>query len=154
MGAREEDVDVFHVPGSFEIPQAARRAAGSGRYDAVIGLGVLIRGATLHFEIVARESARGLMDVARDTGIPAVLGIVTAETPEQAAERTGGRLGNRGADAARTAIEMATLFRGMARGRKRPPAPRRAGDDALLAEGAPLHGDPPARSRTRPPSRV
>jgi 6,7-dimethyl-8-ribityllumazine synthase len=148
LGAGEGDVDVFRVPGSFEVPQAARRAARSGRYDAVIGLGMLIRGATLHFELVARESARGLAQVAHDTGVPAILGIVTAEDETQAAERTGGRLGNRGADAARAAVEMANLFRAMKQGTKAAPAPRKAGEDALLAaEQAPLHGERPRGGR-------
>jgi 6,7-dimethyl-8-ribityllumazine synthase len=153
LGAREDDVDVFWVPGSFEIPQAARLAARSGRYDAVVGLGVLIRGATLHFELVAREAAHGLAAVARETGVPAVFGIVTAENEEQAAERTGGRLGNRGADAARTAVEMANLFRGMRRGEAPAPPVRHAGDDALLAQGVPPHGEPP-RGRSKSRSRV
>jgi len=115
LGADEEDVDIFWVPGSFEIPFAARAAAGSGDYDAVIGLGVIIRGATVHFDLIAREAASGIAAVGRDTGIPAVFGVVTAETLEQAAERCGSKMGNRGWEAAQSAVEMVNLgqaFRG------------------------------------------
>ena len=157
LGARDADCDIFWVPGSFEVPQAARMAAKGGRYDAVIGLGVLIRGATAHFDCVAREAAHGLAEVARETGVPAVFGIVTAENAEQAAERTGGRMGNRGADAARTAVEMANLFRSLrGRGPAAPPASRgkRPGEDALLAADTPLHGEPPRPGAPRPGSRA
>jgi 6,7-dimethyl-8-ribityllumazine synthase len=109
LGAGEEDVELFWVPGSFEVPQATMSAARSGRYDAVISLGTVIRGATAHFELVAGEAARGIAAVSRETGIPAVFGIVSADTMEQAAERCGGKMGNRGWDAAEAAVEMANL---------------------------------------------
>jgi 6,7-dimethyl-8-ribityllumazine synthase len=115
LGADEEDVDIFWVPGSFEIPFAARAAARSGDYDAVIGLGVILRGATAHFDLIAREAAAGIAAVGRDTGVPAVFGVVTAETLEQAAERCGSKMGNRGWEAAQSAVEMVNLgqaFRG------------------------------------------
>jgi 6,7-dimethyl-8-ribityllumazine synthase len=119
LGAEERDVDLFWVPGSFEIPQAALAAARSGRYDAVVALGVVIRGATAHFDLVAGEAARGIAAVGRETGVPAAFGVVTAETLEQAAERCGSKMGNRGWDAAQSAVEMANLgeaFSGLASG--------------------------------------
>lgn len=109
LGAREDDIEVFWVPGSFEVPHTARAAAESGHFDAVIGLGVLIRGATAHFDLVAGEAARGLARVGRDTGVPTIFGIVTAETLEQAEERCGTKMGNRGWDAAAAAVEMVNL---------------------------------------------
>jgi len=115
LGAAAGDVDLLWVPGSFEIPQTALVAARSGRYDAVIGLGALIRGSTPHFELVAGEAARGLARAAQDTGIPVIFGVVTAETMEQAAERCGGKMGNRGWDAAQAAVEMVNLGRMLAK---------------------------------------
>lgn len=108
-GVAEKDVDLLWVPGSFEIPYAANMAARTGKYHAVIGLGVIIRGATTHFELVAGEAARGLAAVSRETGVPAIFGVVTAETAEQAQERCGGKMGNKGWDAAQAAMEMADL---------------------------------------------
>jgi len=109
LGADEEAIELFWVPGSFEVPQAAMSAARSDDYDAVIALGVIIRGATAHFDLVAGEAASGISAVSRETGIPATFGIVTAETMEQAAERCGSKMGNRGWDAAQAAVEMANL---------------------------------------------
>ena len=109
LGARENDIEIFWVPGSFEVPHTARAAAESGHFDAVIGLGMLIRGATAHFDLVASEAARGLASVGQDTGVPTIFGIVTAETLEQAQERCGGKMGNRGWDAALAAVEMVNL---------------------------------------------
>ena len=111
LGIPERDIDVIRVPGSFEIPQAALYAAQSGRYDAIVGLGVLIRGATLHFDVIAREAASGLASVTRLTGVPATFGIVTADNGKQALARCGGVLGNRGADAALAAGEMVLIRR-------------------------------------------
>lgn len=110
LGADGDDLDVFWVPGAFEVPAAALRLAKSGRYHAVLCLGVVIRGATSHFELVAGEAARGVAAVTRETGVPAVFGIVTAENLEQAAERCGSKMGNKGREAAMTAVEMANLF--------------------------------------------
>lgn len=110
-GAREEDLEVFRVPGSFELPMVARRLAGSRRYAAVICLGVLIRGETAHFELVAAEVARGIGSASAATNVPILFGVVTAENIEQAEERAGGKMGNRGRDAALAALEMADVMR-------------------------------------------
>lgn len=110
-GAKEEQVETAWVPGSFEIPLVAQRLAESGRYDAVICLAAIIRGATPHFEYVASEAAKGIAQVSQRTGVPVIYGVVTADTIEQAVERAGTKAGNRGADAARSAIEMANLMR-------------------------------------------
>jgi len=113
LGVLEEHIAVIRVPGSFEIPQAALFAAQSGRFDAVVGLGVLIKGATLHFDVIAREAASGLAEVTRITGVPATFGIVTADNATQAQARCGGVLGNRGSDAAAAAADMVVLKREM-----------------------------------------
>jgi len=107
----EKDISVVKVPGSFELPQAAQRLAGSKKYDAVICLGTVIRGATSHYELVAAEAARGIAQAAMHSGVPVVFGVVTAENLEQAIERAGSKQGNKGAQAAATAIEMADLWR-------------------------------------------
>ena len=109
LGAEEEDIELFWVPGSFEIAGTALAAARSGHFDAVVTLGVLLRGSTMHFELVAGETARGIGSVFRETGIPTVFGVVTADTLDQAAERCGSKQGNRGWDAAQSAVEMANL---------------------------------------------
>ncbi len=109
-GVREEDIDVAWVPGAFELPLAARRLAESRRYDAVACLGAIIRGETPHFDYIAAETARGIGQVAQDTGVPIVFGVLTPNTLEQAMERAGGKMGDKGYDAAVTAIEMATLM--------------------------------------------
>jgi 6,7-dimethyl-8-ribityllumazine synthase len=110
-GVRDEDVDVAWVPGAFELPLAARRLAESRRYDALVCLGAVIRGETPHFEFVAAEASRGVADVARDTGVPAIFGVITPNTLEQALDRAGGKVGNKGYDAVVSAIEMANLLR-------------------------------------------
>jgi 6,7-dimethyl-8-ribityllumazine synthase len=104
-------VDVAWVPGSYEIPVAAREMATSGRYDAVICLGAVIRGATAHFDYVASGAASGISSVALETGIPVIFGVITTETIEQAIERAGTKMGNKGFEAAVSAIEMADLMR-------------------------------------------
>lgn len=103
-------VDVAWVPGSYEIPVAAKAMASSGRYDAVICLGAVIRGATAHFDYVAGGAAGGINSVALETGVPIIFGVITTETIEQAIERAGVKLGNKGFEAAATAIEMADLM--------------------------------------------
>ena len=103
-------VDVVWVPGSYEIPLAAKQLALSGRYDAVICLGAVIRGATAHFEYVAGGAASGVSAVALETGVPVIFGVITTETIEQAIERAGTKLGNKGFEAATAAIEMADLM--------------------------------------------
>jgi len=112
-GVEPEGVDVAWVPGSFEIPVAARKLAESGRYQAVVCLGAVIRGETPHFDQVANQASSGIARVALDTGVPVIFGIITADTLEQALERAGGKMGNKGYDAAVAAIEMANLMRGL-----------------------------------------
>lgn len=112
-GADEGKVDVAWAPGSFEVPMVAQRLAGSGRYDAVICLAAVIRGDTPHFEYVAAEAAKGIAKVGLDTGVPTIFGVVTADNLEEAIERAGAKAGNRGADAAMAAIEMADLMRAL-----------------------------------------
>ncbi|MBE0416438.1 MAG: 6,7-dimethyl-8-ribityllumazine synthase [Coriobacteriia bacterium] len=112
-GLAEEDVDVAWVPGGFEIPLVARQMASSGRYDAVIALGVIIRGGTPHFEYVASEVAKGVAKASLDSGVPVMFGVITADTIEQAVERAGTKAGNKGWDAALGAIEMANLAKAL-----------------------------------------
>lgn len=109
-GADPDKIDVVKVPGTFEIPMTAERLASSRRYDAVICLGVVIRGATPHFDYVAGEAAKGIAATALKTGVPTLFGVITANTIEQAIERAGTKMGNRGFEAAVAAIEMAQLF--------------------------------------------
>jgi 6,7-dimethyl-8-ribityllumazine synthase len=109
-GVGEESIDVAWVPGAFEIPVAARRMAGSGRYDAVVCLGAVIRGDTLHFELVATEAARGIAEVSRDTGVPVIFEVLATDTLAQAESRAGGAHGNKGWEAAEAALEMAWLL--------------------------------------------
>jgi len=104
-------VDIAWVPGAFDIPLVARKFAASGRYQAVICLGAVIRGETPHFDYVAGEAARGISQVAAETGVPTIFGVITANTLEQALDRAGGKAGNKGFDAAVIAIEMANLLR-------------------------------------------
>ena len=107
------NIDVAWVPGSFEIPLVANKMATSGKYDAVICLGAVIRGNTPHFDYVAAEVSKGIARVGLDTGVPVSFGIITADTLEQAVDRAGAKAGNRGWQAALTAIEMANLMAGM-----------------------------------------
>ena len=109
-GGDPSSVDVVWVPGSYEIPVAAKRLALSGRYDAVVCLGAVIRGATAHFDYVANGAASGISSVALETNLPVIFGVITTETIEQAIERAGTKLGNKGFEAAVTAIEMADLM--------------------------------------------
>ena len=112
-GIAEGDIDVAWVPGAFEIPLVANKLAKSGRYDAVVALGVVIRGGTPHFEYVAAEVSKGIAKASLDTGVPISFGVITADTIEQAVERAGTKAGNKGWEAALAAIEMANLMRGM-----------------------------------------
>ena len=114
-GARDTDLVVAWVPGSFELPIAARELAEHAGVDAVVCLGVVIRGETSHHDLVAGEAARGVAAVHASTGVPASLGVVTAESLTQALERAGGKAGNRGTDAAQAAIEMVSLVRALRR---------------------------------------
>jgi 6,7-dimethyl-8-ribityllumazine synthase len=108
-GADGEDIDVVRVPGAFEIPLVAKKLAESQKYNAVIVLGVVIRGATPHFDVVVNEVSKGTAQVGLDTGVPVLFGVLTTETIEQAIERSGTKAGNKGADVAMAAIEMANL---------------------------------------------
>ena len=109
-GVAVEDVDVVWVPGAFELPLVARRLAGSRTYDAVICLGCVIRGETVHFEHVAGQAAAGIREAGQTTGVPVTFGVLTTETLEQALDRAGGKHGNKGWDAATAAIEMSSLL--------------------------------------------
>lgn len=109
-GAAEEDITVIRVPGSFEIPLVAQKAAKSQKYDAVICLGAVIRGATPHFDFVSAEVTKGVALVGLETGCPTIFGVLTTDTIEQAVERAGTKAGNKGYDAAMTAIEMVNLL--------------------------------------------
>jgi len=110
-GASEKQIDLVRVPGAFELPLIVRRLAQSKRYDAVIALGAVIRGGTPHFEYVAGECASGLARVMHETGVPVAFGVLTTDTVEQAIERAGTKAGNKGLDAALSALEMANLLR-------------------------------------------
>ena len=113
-GVNEEDIDIAWAPGSFEIPLVAKKMAESGRYDAVICLGAVIRGGTPHFDYIASEVSKGIAKVGLDTGLPVILGVITADTLEQAIERAGTKSGNYGSQAAVHAIEMANLGKAIA----------------------------------------
>ncbi len=116
-GAHAGDIVVAWVPGAFEIPIAARELAEHGGVDAVVGLGAVIRGETAHFDYVAGEAASGIASVHATTGVPATFGVLTVDTLEQAMDRAGGKYGNKGAEAAEVAIEMASLLRELRRPR-------------------------------------
>lgn len=110
-GAEESDIEIAWVPGAFEIPLATQKMAKSGRYDAVIALGAVIRGSTPHFDYVSSETTKGIAKVSLDTELPIIFGVLTTDTIEQAIERAGTKAGNKGWDAAMSAIEMASLFK-------------------------------------------
>jgi 6,7-dimethyl-8-ribityllumazine synthase len=110
-GASEKQIELIRVPGAFDLPFVVRRVAGSKRYDAVIALGAVIRGATPHFDYVAGQCAAGLARASDETGVPVAFGVLTTETIEQAFERAGTKAGNKGADAAMAALELANLLR-------------------------------------------
>jgi len=112
-GADEEDLTVVRVPGAWEIPMAASRIARMGDVDAVVCLGALVRGSTVHFDLIAAEVAKGIAQVAMGSDVPVTFGVVTADTLEQAVERAGAKQGNKGWDAALAAVEMARLYRGL-----------------------------------------
>jgi 6,7-dimethyl-8-ribityllumazine synthase len=112
-GAKDNDVTVVRVPGAFEIPVAAKVAAQAGKYDAVICLGAVIRGATPHFDYVSAEVSKGVAAVGMDAGMPVIFGVLTTDSIEQAIERAGAKSGNKGFDAAVAAIEMVNLFKAL-----------------------------------------
>ena len=112
-GVRDEDMDVAWVPGAFEIPLVAQKMAQSGRYDAVIALGAVIRGSTSHYDYVCAEVSKGITQTSLETGVPVLFGVLTTDTIEQAIERAGTKAGNKGADCAQSAIEMINLLRAL-----------------------------------------
>ena len=109
-GVADDDIEVVRVPGAYEIPLVSLKMAKSGKYDAVISLGIVIRGATPHFDFVANEAAKGIAQASMDTGIPILFGVLTTDTIEQAIERAGSKAGNKGSDCAAAAIEMVNLL--------------------------------------------
>ena len=110
-GVKDEDIDLAWVPGAFEIPIIAKKMAESGKYDAVLCLGAIIKGATSHYDLVCAETSKGIAQVGLQTGVPTLFGIVTTDTIEQAIERAGTKAGNKGYDAACSAIEMINLIK-------------------------------------------
>ena len=112
-GVRGEDISVAWVPGAFEIPLVAQRMARSGKYDAVIALGAVIRGSTSHYDYVCAEVSKGIAHAALESGVPVMFGVLTTDTIEQAIERAGSKAGNKGAECAQGAIEMVNLLRSM-----------------------------------------
>ncbi|WP_259337587.1 6,7-dimethyl-8-ribityllumazine synthase [Staphylococcus chromogenes] len=108
---KEEDIDIAYVPGAFELPLVAKKMAQTGNYDAVITLGCVIRGATSHYDYVCNEAAKGIAKASEDTGVPVIFGVLTTENIEQAIERAGTKAGNKGAEVAVGAIEMANLLK-------------------------------------------
>jgi len=111
--AEKEDINIVRVPGAYEIPPAAKKMAESGRYDAIVCLGAVIRGATPHFDYVSAEVTKGVASVSLDSGIPVAFGVLTTDTIEQAIERAGSKAGNKGFDAAMAAVEMANLYKAL-----------------------------------------
>jgi 6,7-dimethyl-8-ribityllumazine synthase len=109
-GAKDKDIELFKVPGAFEIPLVAKRVARTKRFDALICLGAVIRGATPHFDFVAAEASKGIAAVMMETGLPVIFGVITVDTIEQAIERAGAKLDNKGFSAAMAAVEMVNLF--------------------------------------------
>lgn len=112
-GTADQDIDIIRAPGAFEIPLIAQKAAAAGRYDALICLGAVIRGSTPHFDYVSAEVSKGVAHVGLDSGIPVIFGVLTTDTIEQAIERAGTKAGNKGFEAAMSAIEMADLLKNL-----------------------------------------
>jgi 6,7-dimethyl-8-ribityllumazine synthase len=113
-GSREGDLEVVRVPGTFELPAVAQRLATAGKHDGLVALGALIRGATPHFDLIATEVTRGLGEVARQASCALSFGVITADTLEQAIDRAGGKMGNKGAEAALAVVELCQLYRALA----------------------------------------
>jgi 6,7-dimethyl-8-ribityllumazine synthase len=111
LGADDKALEIYRVPGAFEIPLLTMKLARSGKFDAVICLGTIIRGQTPHFEYIANEVTRGIGQAGFETGVPAIFGIVTADTVDQAIDRAGVKLGNKGYEAAMTAVELVNLYK-------------------------------------------
>lgn len=120
LGASEKNVELYKVPGSFEIPLLARKVAATGKFDAVICLGTIIRGQTPHFEYIAGEVTKGIAQAGMETGVPVIFGVVTADTLEQAIDRAGVKAGNKGFEAAMGAVELVNLYKeALDKGRER-----------------------------------
>jgi len=117
-GGSEGQIDLFRVPGSFELPQIARKVAQSGQYAGIVVLGAVIRGGTPHFDMIAAEVTKGVAQVALETGVPMVFGVLTTDTVEQAIDRAGTKMGNKGWEAAQSLIEMVDLGRSLNQPRK------------------------------------
>ena len=117
-GAKEEDIEIFKVPGAFELPLTAKKVAEQGKFDAIICLGVVIRGETPHFDFIAGEAAGGINKVGLESGIPVLFGVITADTVEQALDRAGIKAGNKGVEAAASAVEIANLYKAIGGGKK------------------------------------
>ncbi|MFN5538582.1 MAG: 6,7-dimethyl-8-ribityllumazine synthase [Candidatus Melainabacteria bacterium] len=112
-GGNEKNIEIAYVPGSFEIPLIAKKLAESGKYNAIICIGTVIRGQTLHFDLIAQEAVKGISHISLQTGVPIALGILTTDNLDQAFERAGSKQGNKGAEAALSAIEMANLLKSL-----------------------------------------
>jgi 6,7-dimethyl-8-ribityllumazine synthase len=117
-GGSKNDIAVVHVPGSFELPLTCKKLAESGSYDAIIALGAIIRGATTHYDLVCSEAAKGIAQASLSTSVPVAFGVITTDTIEQAIERAGTKAGNKGADAALSAIEMVQVLKQIDKGNR------------------------------------
>ena len=126
LGAAEKNVEVFEVPGSYELPLTAQKVAESGKFDAIICIGIVIRGETPHFDFVAGEAAKGITNVSMETGIPVLFGVITSDTVEQAMNRSGIKSGNKGVEAAMSAVEIVNLYKGLGSGGKNPKGGKKA----------------------------
>jgi 6,7-dimethyl-8-ribityllumazine synthase len=146
--AKRKDIEVVHVPGAFEIPLAARKLAETGKYDAILCLGCLLRGDTAHYDVIVNEVTRGIGQSAQETGVPHAFGVLTCETLEQAIDRAGLKMGNKGLEAALAAVEMANLTRAVA-GRSSSVVGRRALSSQLSAVSKRRKSKLPARSKKR-----
>jgi 6,7-dimethyl-8-ribityllumazine synthase len=146
--AKRKDIEVVHVPGAFEIPLAARKLAETGKYDAILCLGCLLRGDTAHYDVIVNEVTRGIGQSAQETGVPHAFGVLTCETLEQAIDRAGLKMGNKGLEAAQAAVEMANLTRAVA-GRSSSVVGRRALSSQLSAVSKRRKSKLPARSKKR-----
>jgi 6,7-dimethyl-8-ribityllumazine synthase len=137
-GAAKKDVDLVRVPGAFEVPLAARKLAETGKYDAIICLGCLLRGDTAHYDVIVNEVTRGIGQSAQETGVPHAFGVLTCENLEQAIDRAGLKMGNKGFEAALAAVEMASLKQAI--GRQPVAASRAVGRDVSSARAAKSKG--------------
>lgn len=120
LGADEKSVEIFYIPGSFELPLTAQKVAEGGNFDAVICIGAVIRGETPHFDYVAGEAAKGVTNASLNTGVPVLFGVVTTDTVEQALNRSGIKAGNKGFEAAMSAVEIVNLYKGLETGGEKP----------------------------------